>query len=238
ILLGENPRAIPRGRYMTQLVISPTVPAGLPSELLEKRPDIRQAEAVLIASNYRIGAARANFFPRIFLTGQYGSQSPEMSNLFSGGTTIWNIGPSVTLPIFTGGANYFTLKATEAQQQLALTLYQFTVRQAFREVSDGLAAHALLQALLKEQQALVDSYRLYAELANKRFRGGLESFLTVLDSERQLFSAKLALVTVQRDQLLTLVQLYKALGGGPELVSRPPGLEAAGADAPRAAEIR
>ena len=238
ILLGENPRAIPRGRYMTQLVISPTVPAGLPSELLEKRPDIRQAEAVLIASNYRIGAARANFFPRIFLTGQYGSQSPEMSNLFSGGTTIWNIGPSVTLPIFTGGSNYFTLKATEAQQQLSLTLYQFTVRQAFREVSDGLAAHTLLQELLKEQQALVESYRLYAELANKRFRGGLESFLTVLDSERQLFNAKLVLVAVQRDQLLTLVQLYKALGGGPELVEKAPGLDAAGAEAPRAAGIQ
>jgi multidrug efflux system outer membrane protein len=238
ILLGSNPHAIPRGRPLTQLVVRPTVPAGLPSALLEQRPDIRQAEAVLIASNYRIGAARANFFPRIFLTGQYGTQSPEMSDLFSAGTTIWNIGPAVTLPIFTGGANYFTLKATQAQQQQALTLYQFTVRQAFREVSDGLAAHALLQNLLREQEALVESYRLYAELANKRFRGGLVSFLTVLDSERQLFNAKLALVTVRRDQFLTLVQLYKALGGGPELVASPPGLDAAGADAPRAAEIQ
>jgi multidrug efflux system outer membrane protein len=214
ILLGDNPHPIARGKTLAEQTVQPAVPAGLPSTLLERRPDIRQAEQLLIASNFRIGAARANFFPRIAITGLYGRQSVEMSDLFSGATTLWNIGPSVSLPIFTGGANYFTLKRTEAQQEQALTLYQFTVRQAFREVADGLAAHTLLQDLRLEQEALVQSYQQYAELANKRFQGGITSFLSVLDSERQLFNAKLALISVQRNQFLTLVQLYKALGGG------------------------
>jgi outer membrane protein, multidrug efflux system len=217
ILLGNNPQPIGRGRSLRELALRPTVPAGLPSDLLERRPDVRQSEAVLIAANYRIGAARANFFPRIALTGQGGTQSLDLSRLFTGASTFWNIGPISTLPIFTGGRNYFTLQATHAQREQALVLYQSTVRQAFREVSDGLLAHARLQELLMEQLALVESYREYAELANKRFYGGLESFLTVLDSERQLFSVQLDLAAVQRDQLLILVQLYKALGGGPEL---------------------
>ncbi len=215
-LLGNNPQPIGRGKSLRELAVRPAVPAGLPSDLLERRPDIRQSEAVLIATNFRIGAARANFFPRIALTGQGGTQSVDLSRLFTGASTFWNIGPVATLPIFTGGFNYFTLQATHAQKEQALTLYQSTVRQAFREVSDGLVAHARFQELLVEQRALVESYREYAELANKRFKGGLESFLTVLDSERQLFSAQLDLAAVQRDRLLTLVQLYKALGGGPE----------------------
>jgi len=221
ILLGNNPQPIRRGKSLTELAVRPTVPAGLPSDLLERRPDIRQSEAVLIAANYRIGAARANFFPRIALTGQGGTQSVDLSRLFSGASTFWNIGPVATLPIFTGGFNYFTLQATHAQKEQALTLYQSTVRQAFREVSDGLVAHARFQEFLDEQQALVDSYRVYSVFATKRFKGGLESFLTVLDSERQLFSAKLDLAAVQRDRLLTLVQLYKALGGGAEIIREP-----------------
>jgi NodT family efflux transporter outer membrane factor (OMF) lipoprotein len=221
ILLGDNPQPILRGKPLAELAVRPEVPAGLPSDLLERRPDIRQSEAVLMAANYRIGSARANFFPRIALTGQAGTQSVDLSELFTGASSFWNIGPIATLPIFTGGFNYFNLKATEAQKEQALTLYQFTVRQAFREVSDGLVAHDQFKKVLVEQQALVESYRRYAVLANKRFKGGLESFLTVLDSERQLFSAKLDLAAVQRDRLLTLVQLYKALGGGTELLDEP-----------------
>jgi multidrug efflux system outer membrane protein len=217
ILLGNNPQPIGRGKSLRELAVRPTVPAGLASDLLERRPDVRQSEAVLIAANYRIGAARANFFPRIALTGQGGTQSVDLSRLFTGASGFWNIGPAATLPIFTGGFNYFTLQATHAQKEQALTFYQSTVRQAFREVSDGLVAHARFQDLLIEQRALVESYWEYAVLAKKRFKGGLESFLTVLDSERQLFSAQLDLAAVQRDRLLTLVQLYKALGGGPGL---------------------
>ena len=235
-LLGNNPQPIRRGKSLRELAVRPAVPAGLPSDLLERRPDVRQSEAVLIAANFRIGAARANFFPRIALTGQGGTQSVDLSRLFTSASAFWNIGPAATLPIFTGGFNYFTLQATHAQREQALTLYQSTVRQAFREVSDGLVGHARFQELLVEQRALVESYREYAELANKRFRGGLESFLTVLDSERQLFSAQLDLAAVQRDRLLTLVQLYKALGGGPEL-DRNASEPKASAGAPHAANL-
>jgi multidrug efflux system outer membrane protein len=214
ILLGNNPQAIPRGKPLSELVVRPKVPAGLPSDLLERRPDIRQAEEVLVAANYRIGAARANFFPRITLTGLGGTQSVHLTRLFTGPSAFWNIGPTLTLPIFTSGYNYFTLQATKAQQEQALVLYQFTVRQAFREVSDGLVAHTKLQDFRKEQEALVKSYQDYSMVAIKRYKGGLEPFLSVLDADRQLFSAELDLATVQQDQLITLVQLYKALGGG------------------------
>lgn len=217
ILLGNNPRPIERGKNLGELAVRPTVPAGLPSDLLERRPDVRQSEAVLVAANYRIGAARANFFPRIALTGQGGVQSLDLSGLFKGSSSFWNIGPIATLPIFTGGGNYSRLLATHAQREQALVLYQSTVRQAFREVSDGLVAHDRLQVLLREQGSLVESYREFAELANKRFKGGVESFLSVLDAERQLFNAQLDLAAVHRDRLLVLVQLYKALGGGPEV---------------------
>jgi multidrug efflux system outer membrane protein len=226
LLLGNNPQPIVRGKSLQELVVRPKVPAGLPSALLERRPDIRQSEQVLIATNYRIGAARANFFPRIALTGLAGTQSIDLARLFSGPSSIWNIGPTLTLPIFTGGYNYSVLQATHAQQEQALVLYQFTVRQAFREVSDGLVAHAKFKEFRQEQEALVKSYYDYATTAQKRFKGGLESFLTVLDANRQLFTAELDLATVQRDQLLTLVQLYKALGGGWESSRIPPDLAA------------
>jgi multidrug efflux system outer membrane protein len=214
ILLGTNPRPITRGKPLPDLVVRAQVPAGLPSALLERRPDIRRTEEVLIAANYRIGAARANFFPRITLTGFGGTQSVDLGRLFTGPSSIWSIGPTLTLPIFTAGLNYYTLQATKAQQEQALILYQFTVRQAFREVSDGLIAHSKFQQFRQEQEALVRSYQLYSQLANKRYKGGLDSYLAVLDADRQLFTAELDLAVVQRDQLLTLVQLYKALGGG------------------------
>jgi multidrug efflux system outer membrane protein len=214
ILLGNNPQPIARGKSLPELVVRPKVPAGLPSDLLERRPDIRQSEQALIAANYRIGAARANFFPRIALTGLAGTQSVDLGRLFTGPSSIWNIGPTLTLPIFTGGYNYFTLQTSQAQQDQALILYQFSVRQAFREVSDGLVAHTKFKEFRQEQEALVKSNQLYAKMAAKRYKGGLESFLTVLDSDRQLFTTELDLATVQRDQLLALVQLYKALGGG------------------------
>jgi len=221
LLLGDNPQPIVRGKSLPELVVRPGVPAGLPSALLERRPDIRQSEAILIATNYRIGAARANFFPRISLTGLAGTQSIDLTQLFTGPSSIWNIGPTLTLPIFTGGYNLSVLRATQSQQEQALVLYQFTVRQAFREVSDGLVAHAKLKEFRQEQEALVKSYQDYSDTAKKRFKGGLESFLTVLDADRQLFSTELELAAVQRDQLVTLVQLYKALGGGWEPLRRP-----------------
>ncbi len=222
ILLGDNPQPIERGNSLSDLVVRPTVPAGLPSSLLERRPDIRQSEETLIATNYRIGSAKANFFPRIALTGLAGTQSVDLGKLFTGPSSIWSIGPTLTVPIFTSGFNYFTLKTSEAQREQALVLYQLTVRQAFREVSDGLVAHGKLEELRNEQEALVASYQLYSKMANKRYKGGLESFLTVLDSDRQLFSAELDLAAVHLAQLVTVVQLYKALGGGWEPIAVDP----------------
>jgi multidrug efflux system outer membrane protein len=220
ILLGNNPQSIPRGKPLAELVVRPQVPAGLPAALLERRPDIHQSEEVLIATNYRIGVARANFFPRILLTGLAGTQSVDLGRLFTGPSSIWNIGPTLTLPIFTSGFNYFTLQATWAQQNQALILYQFTVRQAFREVSDGLVAHTKFREFRQEQEALVQSYQVYSKMATKRYKGGIDPFLAVLDADRQLFTAELDLAAVQRDQLLTLVQLYKALGGGWETAEK------------------
>jgi len=214
LLLGLNPQPIPRGKPLTALVVRATVPAGLPSDLLTRRPDIRQAEEILVANNFRIGAARAEFFPRIGLTGLYGRQSIELADLFTGPAKIWNIAAGVTLPIFTSGRHYFILKVTEAQRDQALVLYQFTVRQAFQEVADGLIGHAQLLAVRRQQEGLVRSNQDYSNLANLRYKGGLESFLAVLDADRQLFAAELELANVQRDQLLNLVRLYKALGGG------------------------
>jgi multidrug efflux system outer membrane protein len=145
----------------------------------------------------------------------------DLTRLFTGPSGFWNIGSALTVPIFTSGANYFTLQATKAQQEQALVLYQFTVRQAFREVADGLVAHAKLREFRKEQEALVQSYQTYSNKATKRYKGGLEPFLGVLDADRQLFTSELDLVTVQLDQLVTLVQLYKALGGGWDTGGRP-----------------
>lgn len=221
LLLGRNPQPVQRGKPLAELVVRSTVPAGLPSALLERRPDIRQAEEVLKAANFRIGAARAEFFPRITLTGLFGRQSAELADLFTGPAKIWSIGPAVTLPIFTGGRNYFLLQDAKAKKEQALILYQFTVRQAFREVADGLVSHAQLGEVRREQEALVKSNLEYSHLANLRYKGGLESFLAVLDADRQLFATQLDLAAVQRDQLLTLVQLYKALGGGWEIRGRP-----------------
>jgi multidrug efflux system outer membrane protein len=223
ILLGKNPQDIPRGKPLTQLVVRATVPAGLPSELLERRPDIRQAEEVLIATNYRIGSARANFFPRISLSGLLGTQSADLAQLFTAPAKIWTIGPTALQPIFTSGQNIFTLKTAKAQQQQALTLYQFTVRTAFQEVADGLIAHTKFREFRDQQELLVNSYQNYSRLANLRYKGGLDSYLAVLDADRQLFDAELQLAQVQRDQLLTVVQLYQALGGGWEGEGKYPG---------------
>ena len=223
ILLGKNPQPIPRGKPLPELVVRAAVPSGLPSELLERRPDIRQAEEVLIATNYRIGAARANFFPRISLSGLLGTQSADLARLFTAPAKIWTIGPTALQPIFTSGRNIFTLKTVKAQQEQALTLYQFTVRTAFQEVSDGLVAHTKFREFREQQELLVQSYQNYSRLANMRYKGGLDSYLAVLDADRQLFDVELQLAGVQRDQLLTVVQLYQALGGGWESEGKYPG---------------
>jgi len=214
ILLGKNPAAVPRGRKLTEQPHAPEVPAGLPSSLLERRPDIRQAEQQLIAFNAQIGVAKAAYFPQISLTGTGGYQSVALTSLFSGPAGLWNFGASLTQPIFTGGRIRSGVRFAEAQQQEALLVYQQTIQQAFREVSDALVAYRKNQEFRRQQELLTQSAQDAARLSDMRYRGGVTSYLEVLTNETNYFSAELSLTQAQRNELLALVQLYKALGGG------------------------
>ncbi len=214
VLTGRNPGPIPRGTSLTLQDLPSTIPAGLPSDLVERRPDIRQAEQRLVAANARIGEAKAAFFPRIFLTGAFGVESVALSDLFTGPARIWQFGPAVTLPIFTGGRNRAQLGAAEARQEQALVQYQQTIQQAFREIEDALVAHRKTREVRVEQETLVASAQRTLVLAQLRYVNGLASYLDVLDAQRQLFDAEIGLTRTQRSQLAAAVQVYKALGGG------------------------
>jgi multidrug efflux system outer membrane protein len=214
ILLGKNPAAVPRGRTLTEQPHAPEVPAGLPSSLLERRPDIRQAEQQLIAFNAQIGVAKAAYFPQITLTGTGGYQSSALTSLFSGPAGLWNFGASLAQPIFTGGRIRSGVRFAEAQQQEALLVYQQTIQQAFREVSDALVAYRKNQEFRAQQELLTGSAQDAARLSDMRYRGGVTSYLEVLTNETNYFSAELSLTQAQLNELLALVQIYKALGGG------------------------
>jgi outer membrane protein, multidrug efflux system len=214
ILLGRNPGGISRGRPLSGQTFPPTVPAGLPSALLERRPDIRQAEETLVAANARIGVAKAAFFPRVILTGFLGVESVALSDLFTGPSRIWQFGPAVTLPIFNAGRNRANLRLTEAQQQEALIRYEQAIQQAFREVEDALVAHRKAREGLAEQDTAVRASREALSIAELRYTSGLTSYLNVLDAQRTLLAAELAQSRTLRAQLVAVVQVYKALGGG------------------------
>ncbi len=214
LLLGRNPGGITRGRPLTGQTFPPAVPAGLPSALLEHRPDIRQAEAALAAANARIGVAKAAFFPQISLTGFFGVESAALSDLFTGPSRIWRFGPSVTLPIFDAGLNQANLEFTEAQQREALHRYEQAIQQAFREVEDALVAHRKAREALAEQDAAVRASREALAIAEFRYTSGLTSYLNVLDAQRTLLAAEVAQSRTLGAQLLAVVQLYRALGGG------------------------
>jgi multidrug efflux system outer membrane protein len=214
VLLGRNPGAIPRGKPLTTQTFPPEIPAGLPSALLERRPDIRQAEDTLIAANAEIGVAKAAFFPQIFLTGAYGVESVALSDLFTGPARTWQFGPTVTLPIFHGGRNRANLQLAEAQQQEALALYEQTIQQAFREAEDALIAHRKArETLVARRQALLSS-REALSVAELRYTSGLTSYLAVLETQRTLFAAEIAESRTLLAELVAVVQLYRALGGG------------------------
>ena len=191
------------------------VPAGLPSELLLRRPDIRAAEQQLIAANANIGAARANFFPRITLTGSLGRVSADLDGLFgSGGSKAWSFGPGITLPIFDMGRNQANLEAARAAREIALAQYDKAVQTAFREAADALAGRATLDGQLSalQQQAAAERDRM--RLASLRYRNGIASFLDLLDAQRSLFTIEQALAQTRLAERINEVQLYKALGGG------------------------
>jgi multidrug efflux system outer membrane protein len=213
-LLGNNPAPVPRGRKLTEQDHPPTVPAGLPSSLLERRPDIRQAEEQLIAANAQIGIAKAAYFPNISLTATAGYQSSALTSLFSGPAGMWNFGASLTQPIFTAGKLRSNVRFTEAQQQDALLRYEQTIQGAFRDVSDALIAYRKTQEFREQQQLLVASAQDATRLSHMRYSGGVASYLEVLTNDTNYFSAALGLVQAQLNELLALVQLYRALGGG------------------------
>jgi len=213
-LLGNNPGSITRGQSLTQQQVLPAVPAGLPSSLLERRPDIRAAENNLEAQHALVYAAKAAYFPRISLTGFLGFQSNQLSSLFTGSSGAWSFVPQITQPIFTAGLLKSDVKFAKAQQEFALVQYQQTIQTAFREVSDALVQYRKVKEIRTQQELLVTTLQDRSRLAYLRYQGGVDSLLNALDADRDLFNAELSLAQTRRNELLSLVQLYKALGGG------------------------
>ena len=199
---------------LSKLLQLPELPAGLPSDLLQQRPDIKAAEHDLLAANANIGIAKAAFFPSISLTANAGSASAELDNLFKGGSGSWSFTPSINLPIFTMGRTQANLEVAEAQQQVALLTYQQKIQQAFREVSDGLADRAGYAAQLQAQQDLANSNQQSFLLSEARFKQGADSYLQVLDAQRSWYSAQQQLISGQQALLASQISLYKVLGGG------------------------
>ena len=213
VLLGRNPDAVARGGALETLALPP-VPAGLPSELLERRPDIRQAEQQLVAANARIGVAKAAFYPTISLTGLLGVASTDLSNLFSSAARTWSYAAAITQPIFTGGTLRSQLLVSEAQEKQALFAYQQTIQTAFGEVENALVDQARTRDQIAAQARQVEALERYASLARLRYEGGYTSFIEVLDAERSLFQAQLQITQARAQLHFALVNLYKALGGG------------------------
>lgn len=214
LLLGQNPGDVVRGQSLTEQALPPQVPPGLPSALLERRPDIRAAEQDLIAANAQIGVAKAAYFPQVSLSGILGGQSTQLSSLFRGPYTAWSLVPQVTQPIFTAGRLKSNVRLAEAQQQHALIQYQKTIQTAFTEVSDALIAHQRVRESREKQEALVFALQDRLQLAYARYRGGVDTQLNALDADRDLFNGQLNLAQIRLQEQLSVVQLYKALGGG------------------------
>jgi outer membrane protein, multidrug efflux system len=214
VLLGNNPGDVPRGLRLTEEPHAPEVPAGLPSSLLERRPDVREAEANLVAANAQIGVARAAYFPQISLTGAAGYQSPALTSLFTGPAGIWNLAASVTQPIFQGGRLKSNVRLTEAQREQMRLSYEQTIQGAFRDVSNGLIAYRKNREFRIQQGHLLDSAQDAARLSDVRFKAGTSDYLEVLTNQTNSFTAELGLAQAQANELIALVQLYQALGGG------------------------
>jgi NodT family efflux transporter outer membrane factor (OMF) lipoprotein len=214
LLLGRAPGPIERGRGLTEQEFPPEVPAGLTSALLTRRPDIRAAEQNLIAANANIGVAKAAYFPQISLSGFLGGQSTQLASLFNGPHSAWGFVPQVTQPIFTAGRLKSEVRLAEAEEKGALIEYEKTIQTAFTEVSNALIAHQRVRESRVQQEELVGALRDRTRLAYVRYQGGVDTLLNALDADRDLFQAQLALSQIQLNELLSVVQLYKALGGG------------------------
>jgi outer membrane protein, multidrug efflux system len=214
LLVGKNPGSVIRGRKFIEQEMPPQVPAGMPSSLLERRPDIRAAEQALIEANANIGVAKAAYFPQLSLSGLLGGQSSQLASLFSGPHSTWSFVPQVSQPIFTAGRLKSNVKLAEAERTSALVQYERTIQTAFSEVSNALIAHQRTRESRLEQETLVTALQDRTRLAYVRYRGGVDTQLNALDADRDLFQAELSLAQIRLSELLSVVQLYKALGGG------------------------
>jgi multidrug efflux system outer membrane protein len=213
VLLGRNPGPIPRGKSIYDLKL-PTVPSGLPSELLTRRPDLLQSEDQLIAANAQIGAAKALYFPTISLTGAFGSSSADLSNLFKGPARTWSFAGQFTGPIFTFGSVSGQIAQAEASQKAALYNYQLSIQNAFSDVENALVASQKLIQQQAAQEKLVAALKDYERLAMLQYNGGYTSYTTVLQAEQSLYPAELNLASVRASVFNSSVNIYKAMGGG------------------------
>jgi multidrug efflux system outer membrane protein len=214
ILLGRNPGPIARGRALTEEPLPPSIPAGVPSALIERRPDIQEAEQQLVAANAQIGVAKAAYFPDISLTGTGGFESASLSNLFSVATHTWTYAASASEPIFTAGRVRADVRIAQAQQQQALFAYQQTIQQAFSDVSNSLIGYEKYREFRGHQELLTSAAQDASNLSHARYQGGVTSYLEVLTNETNYFAAELNLVQARLNERLSLVQIYNALGGG------------------------
>jgi multidrug efflux system outer membrane protein len=217
ILLGNYPQAVPRGLPLVQQPLPPEVPAGLPSSLIERRPDIREAEQILVAANAEIGVAKAQFFPQISLTGSGGGafgRSSAFSSLMTTQLGIWSYGAQVSQPVFTGGALSGNLRLAKSEYQQALIAYRQAIQQAFGDVSNALIGYEKFHQVRLQQEDTVADLQESVRLSNMRYKGGTTTYLEVLDGQRSLFAAELTLAQAQGNEYQGLVQLYKTLGGG------------------------
>jgi outer membrane protein, multidrug efflux system len=213
-LLGRNPGPVERSKKLDDEKIAPQVPAGLPSVLLDRRPDIRQAEQLLVAANARVGVAKSLFFPSISLTGSGGYQNYEISNLFKSEGGVYGYGGSLVQPLFNAGKLWANYKASKAQREAAILTYQKSVMDAFRDVADSLVGYQKAKEYRAQRELFVTTLRDQLRLANMRYRGGVSSYLEVLDTERQALDAELSYAQAYLGELNSVIYLYKALGGG------------------------
>ena len=214
VLIGKNPGPIARGLELTEEQMPPSVPPGLPSDLLVRRPDIRASEASLSAAGARIEVARKAYFPQITLSGFLGFETAAITKFFNPAQGVWGLIPQVTQPIFTGGRLKNNVRFTQAQRDLLLVNYERTIQNAFREVSDSLIAYRKVREVRAQRELLVTTLTDRSRLAYLRYNGGVSTLLDALDADRELFNAELSLAQARRDELLTVVAVYKSLGGG------------------------
>jgi multidrug efflux system outer membrane protein len=214
VLIGQNPGPIARGRALTDQPHAPDVPAGLPSALIERRPDIQEAEQQLVAANAEIGVAKAAYFPQIPITGSGGFESTALTALFSAANAVWTAGAAATQPIFTAGRTRSQVAVSEARRAEATIVYQQTIRRAFQEVSSALVGYRKLREFREQQALLLDAAQDARRLAEIRYEGGATSYLELLDADTRLFDAQLGLAQAQLGEISALVEIYRALGGG------------------------